>query len=84
MTATTASIPGSGSRPASPESGIRTTSRPLPLAEGRDSREQAEIDGERLPSLRPEPPSDRGHPEPGRVAVERNRERQSPRIRGST
>ena len=27
------------------------------------------------------PPSDRGHPEPGGVAVERNRERQRPRIR---
>ena len=48
-------------------------------AEGRDPREQAEVDGERLAALGPQAPAEGRHSEPRRVAVQRDRERQRAR-----
>ena len=81
MTATNASSPGVVSRPARPENGIRSDEPSVALAERRDPREQAEVDGERLAALVPRAPAEGGHPEPRRVAVERDRERQRARAR---
>ena len=51
------------------------------LAERRDPREQAEVDREAVAVLVPGPPAERGHPEPHRVAVERDRESERARAR---
>ena len=50
------------------------------LAEGRDTREQSEIDGEGLPALEPGPTAVGEHPEPGDRAVDQDGEGQRPRV----
>ena len=81
ITATNANSPGVVSRPDRPENGIRKHEPALVLAERRDPREQAEVDGEAVPVRIPLPPPVGGHAEPHRVAVERDRERQRARAR---
>ena len=53
---------------------------PVSFAEGRDAGEQAEVDGEALPVLRPFVAAVREHREPGHEAVEDDRDRDRARV----
>ncbi len=82
MIATNTRTPGRASAPDSPLKGARSHEPAVALAERRRTGEQAEVDREAVAVPRPHLATEAGHPEPHHVAVERDRERERPRVGG--
>ena len=82
MTATNTRAPGARVRSGQPAEGCPHHEPAVALAERRRPGEQAEVDREAVAVPRPHLATEAGHPEPHHVAVERDRERERPRVGG--